>query len=144
MTDAPAPSLAFVYTAEVDIGPPETVGTTPFGRRTRIAILGGAFEGPGIRGTIVPGGMDWQLQRADGFTVIEADYMMKADDGALIHVINKGVAGPRPDGGRYVRTTPWFEAPEGPHAWLNRAVFVGDLALIPGRRAVRIRAFRVD
>ncbi|MFC3444499.1 DUF3237 family protein [Sphingobium rhizovicinum] len=26
---------------------------------------------------------------------------------------------------RYLRTVPIFEAPEGPHAWLNQAIFVG-------------------
>ena len=41
-------------------------GKTPYGSRNMIPITGGTFEGPGIRGIIVPGGWDWQLVRADG------------------------------------------------------------------------------
>jgi hypothetical protein len=84
--------------------------------------------------------MDWQLIRADGFVEIYADYMMQADDGTLIHVINTGVLGQG-----YARTTPRFEVPNGPHDWLNQAVFVGTLGGAPemDTPAVRIRVFKV-
>jgi hypothetical protein len=138
------PGIEFAYEALVTLDPATFVGPTPLGRRNRIPITGGTFEGPRIGGEIVPGGMDWQLIRADGFMVIEADYMMRASDGALIHVYNKGVTGVT-DGQRYGRTTPIFEAPDGPHAWLNKAVFVGTLGQVPGRRDlhVRIRVYKV-
>jgi hypothetical protein len=31
------------------------------GRRRVIPILGGTFEGPAVRGIVVPGGADWQI-----------------------------------------------------------------------------------
>jgi hypothetical protein len=62
----------------------------------------------------------------------------------VISVRNRGLVAPQEDGGRYVRTVPSFEAPAGPHDWLNRAVFVGTIAVAnPERTAVRIGVFRV-
>lgn len=141
----PTPGVEFVYEAIVTLAPATPVGQTPFGKRNRIPITGGDFKGPRIAGKVLPGGMDWQLIREDGFTVIEADYMMQADDGALIHVYNKGVVGAAPGAGFYGRTTPWFEVPLGPHAWLNQAVFVGTLGPPPAGAgpAVKIRVFKV-
>lgn len=133
------PKAEFTYEALVTLGAVQQVGETPFGSRVRIPITGGIFEGPRIRGTILPSGEDWQLIRPDGFTMVEANYWLKADDGAIIHIVNKGVIGTE-----YGRTTPWFEAPTGPHQWLNEAVFVGTLAAVPGRQdAVTIRVFKL-
>lgn len=134
------PGLEFAYEAIVTLEAATPVGETPRGRRNRIPITGGAFEGPTIKGVVLPGGMDWQLIRPDGFVEVYADYMMQADDGTLIHVVNTGVLS-----NRYRRTTPAFEVPNGPHEWLNQAVFVGTLGLAEGLDvpAVRIRAYKV-
>jgi hypothetical protein len=144
-TGNPVPGIEFVYEAIVLLEASTPVGETPFGRRNRIPIIGGEFAGPDIKGKVLPGGMDWQLIRPDRFTVIEADYMMQTDDGALIHVYNKGVVGMASGGEFYARSAPWFEAPNGPHVWLNQAVFVGTLGPVPERPepAVRIRVFKV-
>lgn len=133
------PKTEFVYESLVTLGPVQEVGDSPYGRRVRIPITGGTFAGPRIRGTILPSGEDWQLQRPDGFTVVEASYWLQADDGTIIHIVNKGVAGKD-----YAHTTPWFEAPNGPHKWLNEAIFTGTLAPVPGRTdAVIIRVFKI-
>ena len=47
------------------------------------------------------------------------------------------------DGSRYVRTTPRFHAPQGPHDWLNKTSFVGTITPSPQGGAVIIRAFKV-
>lgn len=133
------PKTEFIYESLVTLGPVQEVCDSPYGRRVRIPITGGTFAGPRIRGTILPSGEDWQLQRSDGFTVVEASYWLQTEDGAVIHIVNKGVAGKE-----YARTTPWFEAPNGPHQWLNEAIFTGTLAPAPGRTdAVIIRVFKI-
>ncbi|MGK2909761.1 MAG: DUF3237 domain-containing protein [Sphingobium sp.] len=142
------PGLAFVYEAIATLKPTVEIGTTSRGIRRRIDITGGQFAGPRIRGTILPGGADWQLQRGDGWTEIEADYMMQADDGTLIHVRNVGLTHSRVTGvvHRYLRTVPSFEVPVGPHDWLNKGIFVGTLGPPPEDTpmpAVRIRVYRV-
>ena len=122
------PELEFVLTAHVKLAPRVKLGDAPFGVRRLIPILGGTFEGPRLKGTVVPGA-DWPLKRADGITVVEASYALLTDDGVLLRVQNDGLGVP-PElcvGRTYVRTIPRIEAPEGPYAWLNRAVMVGTL-----------------
>jgi len=150
-TAAPAadePGLEFVYEAIVTLEPVIEMGPTPLGVRRRIPITGGSFAGPRIRGRVLAGGADWQLQRADGWTVIEADYMMQAEDGTMIHVRNIGLTNSRVKGAtqRYLRTVPSFEVPNGPHDWLNQAIFVGTLGTPPAGTpvpSVLIRVYRV-
>src|SRR5690606_37837396 len=77
----PAPRLEFAFEEIVTLGQAIPVGETPLGKRTIIPITGGTFEGPGLKGTIIPGAWDWQLTRADGCTEVEADYMIRTDDG---------------------------------------------------------------
>ena len=116
------------------------VGPTPGGTRRYIPITGGTFEGPRIRGTILPGGADWQTSRSDGVTEVDALYTIRTDDGTVIIVRNSGVIA---DGGAYMRTAPRFEAPAGPHDWLNHAQFLGSVAGGPRPGTVIIRIFRV-
>ncbi len=138
---APSPlQTEFVYEALVTIEAPVEVGPTPGGTRRYIPITGGTFEGAKIRGTILPGGADWQTSRADGVTELDALYSMRADDGTVIIVRNTGVI---VAGGAYMRTAPRFDAPAGPHAWLNEAQFVGSVTGGPRPGTVIIRVFRV-
>lgn len=141
----PAPALEFAFEEIVTLGAAVPVGETSLGRRNMIPITGGTFEGPGIRGTIIPGGWDWQLTRADGCTEIKADYMLKTDDGVVINVINVGALCPPRDGqATPVRTQPRFEAPAGKYDWLNRSAFIGTLELATESSvpAVRIRFYK--
>ena len=143
--DPPAPRLEFAFEEVVTLGPATALGETPLGKRNILPITGGTFEGPGIKGTIVPGGWDWQLTRADGRTEIEADYMIRTDDGVVINVINVGVLCPPREGQpAAARTQPRFEAPIGKYDWLNRAAFIGTLDLASGASgpAVRIRFYK--
>ena len=114
----------------VTLGEVYTVGDTPHGRRVVIPITGGTFEGPRLKGKILSGGADYQLAKADGSrTELEAIYSIQVEDGTYIHVRNRGIiAGGKNAEGQptfYFRAAPQFEAPaDGPHAWLNNALFV--------------------
>jgi len=139
---APVPPLLteFVYEAVVTIDAPVDVGATPLGRRRYIPITGGTFQGPKIRGIILPGGADWQTDRADGVTEADALYSIRCEDGTTIIVHNQGVIAQ----GGYMRTAPRFIAPQGSaHAWLNQSQFVGSVAGGPRPGTVIIRVFRV-
>jgi len=139
------PRLEFVFEEIVTLGQAIPVGETPLGRRNIVPITGGTFSGPGIEGTIVAGGWDWQLTRSDGCTEIEADYMIRTDDGVVINVVNVGALCP-PEAGSTAppKTHPRFEAPKGRYDWLNRSAFIGTLELAPGAAgpAVRIRFYK--
>lgn len=148
------PELEFVCEIRAAVAAPVEVGRTPAGLRRIVQIVEGSFEGPLLRGTILPGGADWQILRGDGVVELHAHYVLNTDDGVLIQVRNRGFRhGPeevlrRINEGRHVdpseyyfRTTPVFEAPAGRYEWLNRNIFVATAEREPAR--VIVRVFRV-
>jgi hypothetical protein len=140
----PAPEARFAWEAQVDIGERQSLGHGPRGERFIVPILGGRFEGPRLRGTVLPGGADRQLLRADGVKELDALYELQTDDGAVITVRNRVLIDESATPGRYARSVLQLSAPAGPHDWLNRRVFVGTLhSLRPARAAVCIRVYEL-
>jgi hypothetical protein len=141
----PAPGLALAYVAEVEIGERRDLGPCQGGgHRYMIDILGGRFQGPQVSGRVLPGGADRQWLRPDGVKELDALYEMQTDDGAILTVRNRVCIDEAAPGGRYARSVVRITAPEGPHAWLGRRVFVGTLqGLMPARAAVLIGVYQV-
>ncbi|MCQ4162173.1 DUF3237 domain-containing protein [Roseomonas sp. GC11] len=138
------PRLEFIYEAVVDIAPVMPLGPSPLGERRMVPITGGSFEGPRLRGRVLPGGADRQLVRRDGARLLNAIYEMETEDGAIITVHNKVLVNDPPGQPRYAFSTLEIAAPDGPHGWLNQGVYVGTLdSLRPARAAVVIRVFRL-
>lgn len=131
-------ALEYVFTAKVAVAPPLVVGESSHGLRRIIPILGGQCEGPRLRGEVLPGGADWQYVRPDGVLQLTARYTLRAGDGALIQVVNRGMRHGPPEVMErlfrgeavaaeeyYFRSVADFEAPRGPHEWLNKGIFIG-------------------
>lgn len=136
------PRPEFAYEAVVDIAPREDLGASALGERFIVPILGGSFEGPRLRGRVLPGGADRQWLRPDGIKELDALYEMQTDDGTVITVRNRVVIDDTVQPERYARSVLKLQAPAGPHEWLNRRVFVGTLQpLKPLRDAVRITVY---
>ena len=122
-----SPQLEFALQLKVTLGQAFSIENTQHGRRTVIPITGGPFEGPGIKGTIINGGADYQLANAQGRTELEAIYCIKTDDDVYIHVRNRGIiaSGQDADGKPtfYFKAAPQFEAPaDSKYGWLNNAL----------------------
>jgi hypothetical protein len=144
VTGIAAPTTELALELYVTIAPAVAVGASGHGTRQFIPITGGRFSGAnGLKGEVMAGGADWQLRRPDGVTEVKAIYSIKADDGTVIEVDNQGIIAPSADGA-YVRTTPRFHAPQGPHEWLNKTTFVGTITPSPQGGAVIIRVFKVQ
>jgi hypothetical protein len=143
--DRPAPPrFEFAFEAVVDVGPMMDLGEGPLGRRRMVPILGGSFEGPRVRGKVLPGGADRQLIRRDGVRSLTATYELQTDDGAVLGLVNRVTVDDQPPRARYAYSVVEITAPDGPHAWLNRSVFVGTLTTLrPEREAVRITVYQV-
>jgi hypothetical protein len=125
--------------ARVNVAPAIDIGVTPRGERRIIPITGGTFEGPAVRGRVIPGGADWQIIRPDHATELEARYTLETESGALIYVLNRGIRHGSPEVLRklreritvdkseyYFRTSAVFETAAPELQWLTRSVFVGD------------------
>lgn len=144
------PGVRLVFTAWVQIGPLRQIGAVPGGQGRIIPITGGEFEGPRLHGRVMPGGADWQTVRPDGVTELHAHYGLETDDGALIQVWNDVIARadpptpPATQPVRFLRSVVRLQAPQGPHDWLNKSVFIGTLnAPADARAPVTIRCFEV-
>ena len=148
------PTLTHVADLHVLIAPPIAVGETHEGLRRVIPITGGTIKGPNLNGTILSAGADFQLIRPGGYTTLEARYVIRLDDGALIYVVNTGVRfGPPAIMARiangeivnpadvYFRTTPRFETASPDHQWLTRPLFLATGARHPNH--VEITVFEV-
>lgn len=126
-----------LFTIKLQAGAPQMLGKTPFGERRVVAVTGGSFEGPRLRGTVEPGGSDWILVRPDGSLRLDVRLTLKTDDGALIGmtyagyrhgppaVIERLARGEAVDASEYYfRTLPLFETGAAKYAWLNNIVSV--------------------
>ena len=77
---------------DVSVQPIRVLGAFPLGERRVVTFAGGTFEGrDGLRGTIAPGGVDWQLARSDGVLEIDAHYLLVTDDDEPIEVRSVGL-----------------------------------------------------
>src|SRR5258708_34873490 len=59
------PPMEFLYEITMDVTAHD-VGLTPSGRRRIVQVTGGTFDGPRLRGRVLPGGGDWLLERPHG------------------------------------------------------------------------------
>ena len=90
--------LRDLMTIEVAVQPAVDLGDVPLGERRVVAFDGGTFEGrDDVRGTIAPGGVDWQLVRRDGVIEIDAHYVLVTDRGETIEVRSTGLRNVRPE-----------------------------------------------
>ena len=143
------PQLEFALQLKVTLGEAYTCGETQHGQRTIIPITGGTFEGPNIKGTIINGGADYQLNnKATGRTELEAIYCIKTDDGVNIHVRNRGIINSgKDDQGNptfYFKAAPQFEAPaDSKYAWLNNALFVCQPDFATGFKGIVLNVWKV-
>ena len=139
------PKLSLAYEALVDVGERRDLGGNMLGARFMVPILGGSFEGDGLRGRVLPGGADRQWLRPDGVKELDALYEMQTDDGAIIVVRNRVLVDGDGTDTRYARSVVRLQTTSERYDALNRRVFVGTVAsLRPQRAAVRIRVYRLD
>jgi hypothetical protein len=127
-----------LMTVRILAAPLQKLGATPHGIRTIVPVSGGDFEGPQLRGKILPGGADWLLLRSDGVLELDLRITLETDDHALIDMRFQGLRHGPPDviaalgrgevvdgASYYFRTLPRFETAAEKYSFLNRVITVG-------------------
>jgi Protein of unknown function (DUF3237) len=146
----PEIKIGFLFTIALEVEV-FNLGDTPYGSR-RIARFGtGSFEGPKLKGTVLPGGGGWTLMRRDDVLEIDVRLTLETDDKQYIYMSWKGFRhGPKEVIDRlnrgedvdpetyYFRTTPYFETSSAKYAWMNRICSIAT-----GARAGSGRTFHV-
>jgi len=126
-----------LWRAHIDVEGFYEVGHTFRGHRNIVRVKGGWFEGPEIKGKILPGTGDWFLTRPDGVGEGDVRDTYQTDDGAIIYVSYRGIldisqdvwarigAGEDvPASEYYLRGQPMFETGSEQYDWLNKIISV--------------------
>ena len=114
----------------------------------------GSFEGPKLKGTVLPGGGGWSLMRRDDVLEIDVRLILETDDKQQIYMTWKGLRhGPKEvidrlnrgetvdPGAYYFRTTPYFETSSEKYGWMNRICSIATGSL--GANARTLDVFQV-
>src|SRR5882757_4893613 len=129
-----------LMTVRVTVATPQSIGAVPHGTRRTVPITGGDFEGPRLRGLVLPGASaDWLLLRADGVLELDLRATLRTDDGGLIAMRSFGLRHGPPDviealargeagdpAAYYFRTTPRFETAHPAYVFLNHLITVAS------------------
>lgn len=128
-----------LMTMQVAVTGVQRLGAVPLGTRTIAPIASGHFEGPRLRGKVLPGGGDWQLLRSDGVLELDLRVTLETDDGALVQMSSFGLRHGPPEviaaiargetvdpSTYYFRTTIRFDTGHAKYAFLNRLIAVSS------------------
>jgi muconolactone delta-isomerase len=143
----PDPRLTLVYRLEAVLGEPLDFGEVSQGHRRIVPQTGGTFEGPDMKGKLLPGvSADWQIVLPDGTALGDIRYTLQTDDGTLLYVQSRGVRhgsaevlarlgrGEDVDASEYTfRTSTQIETASARLDWLNKGVFISVGGRRPGR-----------
>ena len=127
-----------LLTLKLAVSGMQPVGETPAGNRRIGLVAGGAFQGPKLRGTVLPGGADWIIVRPDGVTTLDVRIVLQTDDCATIGLTYKGLrhgpaavmeklntGQPVDPSEYYFRIAITFETAAPKYAWLNKVFGIG-------------------
>ena len=141
----------FLFRISFEVPRIVNLGQTPYGIRRIAEVSGGAFEGPKLRGTVLPAGGDWIIIRPDKVMQLDVRVTLKTEDGELIYMTYRGVRhGPddvmeRLNAGDdadptdyYIRTAQVFETGSEKYAWLN-----GIICVSKGQRLLKGPVYQV-
>jgi len=146
MPEPLAPTLEHAFTIELQLTAAQWVRPSAMGEsRGAVFVASGSVTGPRLRGRVIPmSGGDYPLVRPNGVIDFDARYLLEAEDGAIIYMQNRGYRWasaevmerlrrnePVPSHEYYMRVSPKFDAPAGPHEWLAQHVFVGTAEKVP-------------
>ncbi len=119
----PSPTRGeLAFTITLDISDTRDVGDTPYGHRRLLEVSGGAISGARLSGSVLTGGLEYELTLSNGVIEYQGINILEASDGSRIFVRSCGVA---PDENGTPRVIPDFEATTtGSYAFLNTGKFV--------------------
>jgi hypothetical protein len=120
----PAPTLGtLAFSVSLTVSAVHNVGNTQFGKRRQLDVSGGTITGDKLKGTVLTGGLDYELTLSTGAMELEEILIFKTSDNTNIFTRVCGVAAA---GDSVIRIVPDIEAPtSGSYAWLNTTKLVG-------------------
>ncbi len=147
------PRFELLYDMRVELEPPQMIGQTPQGNRQVFYVRSGTFEGPRMKGEVLPGGGDWFLLRPDNVGELDVRGTLKTHDGALIYATCRGIFSASQEAWEkiykgepvdrdqyYFYTAPTFQTSAPDYLWLNRLLAVAVGSPVTGGVSYRVFA----
>lgn len=148
------PEWEYVCEIRVKVAPDIHLGRSADEVLTFTPIVGGSVAGPLLSGRVLPSGGDWAVTRGET-AQLEARYLIEADDGAVIDILNRGYFRASAEvisrlgqnqtvheNEYYFRTAPVFNTDSPGHRWLTESQFIGLARDEDGLVCVRVFVLR--
>jgi hypothetical protein len=137
----PAPETGtLVFSAEMPLERVADIGRTQYGRRQVTVAQQGTVTGAKLSGTVMSGGLDFELTLANGVIEIEQILVLRTNDGKYVYARSAGTGADAKD----VRVVMDFEAPNASDvAWLNAGTYVARRVINSGSRTLTLRVYEV-
>jgi len=146
----PQPRLEECFQIEAMVDTPVVIGQDNIhGLRRLIPVTSGIVTGK-LKGVVLPGGVDSQVVRPDGFTELSARYGIKLDDGTSVFIENNGIRRVDPKYAAevaagnivdpkhvYFATVPKFEVYDESLRWLEQSIFICYATRLPDKVLLR-------
>lgn len=117
------------------------VGKVIDGNLNVIPIIGGTFDGK-IKGSVMPIGADWNIDKGNGIANVSAKYVLKTEDDECISIENEGVIDFLNESTIKTRTK-FLVDNNSQYAWLNTGVYVGALEGGDKPGEIEIKVYRM-
>ena len=129
-----------LFTAVMPLDRVADIGTTQYGRRRVAVSQEGTLTGARLSGTVMTGGLDFELTLANGMVEIEQIFVFRMADGKFVYARAAGTGADAKD----VRIVMDFEAPNASDvAWLNTGVYVARRVLDSAAKTMTLRVYEV-
>lgn len=138
----PPPSAGkLVFSVSLNVSATHNVGNTQYGKRRQLDISGGTITGDKLKGTVMTGGLDYELTLSNGAMELEEILILKTSDTTIF----TRVCGVAAAGDSAIRIVPDFEAPtSGSAAWLNTTKLVGTRVVDSGGGKITLDIYDVS
>jgi len=134
-------SGSLVLEANMKIDQVYDMGETQYGQRKVYVIEGGTITSTKISGSIMSGGLDFQLDLSNGAMEIEQIFVIKTTDGSYIYLRSAGASA----NGNDIRMVPDFEAPNSSScSWINSGKYVGRRIIDTVAKTMKISVYDVS
>jgi len=130
-----------VFEVNMNLDTVYNLGKTPYGQRQVIVVKSGTIEGEKIRGSVMSGGLDFQLDISNGVTEVEQILVFRTDDGRYVYFRSAGTAVSQKD----LRIVPDIEAPRnGNYSWLNNGKYVARRIVDQSAKTMKISVYDIS
>lgn len=117
------------------------LGKTQYGQRKAFVTQSGSINSSKFNGSVMSGGLDFQLELSNGVIEIEQLLMIRANDGSYIYLRSAGTGINQND----VRIVFDFEAPNSSsYNWLNSGKYVGRRVIDSAAGKMKISVYDVS